>query len=298
MDINQIRYFLALAETLNFTRAAERCFVSQPALTQAIKRLEEEMGGELIHRDGRDTRLTELGRLLRTHFEQIEHTRQVVKDTAQAYVSGQSQELHIGLMCTIGPRFLGRFLNDFQLKYPHILLLLHDVPSSDMPELLRSGALDAAFSASHGEPRDDALRAVVLFEETMVVAFPQQHAFQKLETVPLSDVVHENYVDRLHCEFRDDFFAFCKDQSVKVNVVFRSQREDWIQGFIREGVGVSVMPEYSLLQPPLSYRPVSDPPLSRQVELLVADRDQHSEALNAFVEMVEQYPWKSMLESA
>jgi len=291
MDINQIRYFLALADTLNFTRAAEQCFVSQPALTQAIKRLEEELGGSLIHREGRDTRLTELGRLLRGHFEQIENTRQIVKKTAKAYVDGAMQELHVGLMCTIGPRIVGRFLNDFQTQHPHILLLLHDVPHCDIPELLRSGALDGAFGSSHNHKQNEALQTISLFDEPMVVAFSNQHPFSKRDTVSLIDIAHEKYVDRLNCEFRDDFHTFCKEQSIEANIIFRSQREDWIQDFIREGVGVSVLPEYSLLQPSLDYRPISEPSLSREVDFFVADRDNHSESLETFIEMAKGYPW-------
>ena len=82
MDFNQVRYFLAVSDTLNFTRAAELCHVSQPAPTQAIKRLEAELGGELIHRDGRYTELTALGKTLRGHFQQIDRTRQLVRAQA------------------------------------------------------------------------------------------------------------------------------------------------------------------------------------------------------------------------
>ena len=74
MDFSQVRYFLTLTETLNFTRAAEQCHVTQPSLTQSIRRLEDELGGDLIHRDGRNTRLTGLGRTLREHFQKIEQT--------------------------------------------------------------------------------------------------------------------------------------------------------------------------------------------------------------------------------
>lgn len=291
MDINQIRYFLALADTLNFTRAAEQCFVSQPALTQAVKRLEDELGGSLIYREGRDTRLSELGRLLRGQFEQIEQTRQAVKKTAESYVDGSVQELHIGLMCTIGPRIVGRFLNDFQTQYPNILLLLHDVPHGDIPELLRSGALDCAFGSSHHHQQNIALQTISLFDEQIVVAFPDEHSFSKQETVPMIDVVKEAYVDRLNCEFRDDFFAFCKEHAIEPNIIFRSQREDWIQDFIRNGVGVSLSPEYSLLLPPLDYRPVSEPSQTREVDFFVANRDRYSECLNLLIDRVKDYPW-------
>ncbi|WP_170766709.1 LysR family transcriptional regulator, partial [Ruegeria lacuscaerulensis] len=123
MDFNQIRYFLALAETLNFTRAAEQCYVSQPALTQAIKRLETELGGDLVVRDGRFTELTELGKSLRGHFQQIDQTRHLVRSTAKAVTSGEVAELNIGLMCTIGPGVLSGMLDAFRMEHPMISIV-------------------------------------------------------------------------------------------------------------------------------------------------------------------------------
>ena len=127
MDFNQVRYFLALSDTLNFTRAAERCSVSQPALTQAIKRLEDELGGQLITREGVDSELTNLGRSLRDHFLQIEHTRQLVKATAQSIASGTTAELNIGIMCTVGAEVISQAIAHFRAKHPGITLVLHDV---------------------------------------------------------------------------------------------------------------------------------------------------------------------------
>lgn len=127
MDFNQVRYFLALADTLNFTRAAEKCYVSQPALTQAIKRLENELGGELIDRDGKHTELTEMGKSLRRHFEQIDQIRHLVRTTAKAITSGEVAELNIGVMCTIGPRVIAKMLDDFHMQHPKVPIVLHDV---------------------------------------------------------------------------------------------------------------------------------------------------------------------------
>ena len=290
MDFNQVRYFLALANTLNFTRAAEQCYVSQPALTQAIKRLEVELGGELIHRDGRYTELTVLGKSLREHFEQIDRTRHLVRTTAKAVTSGEVAELNIGLMCTIGPRALAGLLDAFQMQHPMVSLVLHDVTPGSISDLLLSGALDGAFCARHGPPHDQ-LRYVELFEETMVVAFPPDHAFAELDVVPLRAVATQRYVDRLHCEFRQEFLEFCEEEDFELDVVFRSQREDWIQSLIRDGVGVSVIPQYSLLRPELDFRPIADPMLSRRVEFAVVDQPEVTEALAMLMEQLENHDW-------
>ena len=138
MDFNQIRYFLALANTLNFTRAAEQCYVTQPALTQAIKRLETELGGELISRHGREMELTELGKSLRNHFEQIDRTRHMVRSTAKAVINGEISELNIGIMCTVGPHKISGLLDEFQMNHPMVTLILHDVVPSSIPEIGRA----------------------------------------------------------------------------------------------------------------------------------------------------------------
>nr|WP_254436090.1 LysR family transcriptional regulator [Ruegeria arenilitoris] len=290
VDFNQIRYFLALADTLNFTRAAEQCFVSQPALTQAIKRLETELGGELIHRDGRDNELTELGRSLRAHFEQIDRTRHMVRATAKAVNAGEIAELNIGLMCTVGPGVLAPMLDEFRVTYPMVSILLHDVAPASIPELLLSGALDGAFCARHGPPHPQ-LDYVELFEEPMVIAFPSEHPFSKLDTVPLRDIAKQQYVERLHCEFREEVLEFYKELDLELEVAFRSQREDWIQGLVRDGVGVCCIPRYSLLRPELEHRPIVEPTLSRKVSFATVGQSTPSPALKALAELAEAHEW-------
>ena len=290
MDFNQVRYFLALADTLNFTRAAEQCYVSQPALTQAIKRLEAELGGELIRRDGRYTELTDLGKSLRGHFEQIDRTRHLVRLTAKAVTSGEIAELNIGVMCTIGPRVLAGMLDAFQKRHPMVSIVLHDVTPKSIPDLLISGALDGVFCGRHGPPHPQ-LRYVELFEEAMVIAFPAGHEFAKMDTVPLRAIAGQRYVERLHCEFRQEVLELYKEEDLELEVVFRSQREDWIQSLVRDGMGVCCIPQYSLLRPELDHRPIVDPVLSRKVEFAVVDQAQIATALDMLIEQASNHDW-------
>ena len=157
MKFNQIRYFLAVADTLNFTNAAEACAVSQPALSKAIRYLEETLGGELFSRNAQRVELTEFGRTMRVHFERIEDNRR---------------------------------------------------------KALEAAKLDQRF------------QVLDLFGETMVVAFASGHRFGDFDEVSLTEIVKEPYLDRLHCEFRDDFLAFTKGSGLELDVVMRSERED------------------------------------------------------------------------
>lgn len=290
MDFNQIRYFLALTDSLNFSRAAEQCFVSQPALTQAIKRLESELGGELINRDGVNTQLTELGKSLRGHFDQIERTRHLVKNTAKAITTGEIAELNIGIMCTIGSRLISGMLLEFKMLYPKVTVVLHDITSESIPSMLLSGTLDSVFCTHRGSPHPD-LHFIDLYEEAMIIAFPQNHEFAQLDVVPLKEVARQPYIDRLHCEFRQEISEFYDDHNLETNISCQSQREDWIQDLIREGIGVSVIPQYSLLHSDIDYRSIVDPVLSRAIKLATADQTQSSPAQNSFIELAQNYTW-------
>ncbi|WHI49636.1 LysR family transcriptional regulator [Microbulbifer sp. MLAF003] len=293
MDFKQVSYFLALADTLNFTRAAEQCHVSQPALTQGIKKLEEELGGNLVHREGRYIELTELGRSLRSNFEQIDHTRQLVNLTARAITAGESGELNIGIMCTIGPQALVGMLGQFRLNNPQISVVIHDVAPPALGELLLTGNLDAVFclpqSVAHSR-----IRFLKLFQEPLVLACPPNHNFLSRKSISISDLANQPYVERLHCEFRQKGQVFNREQDLELDIVFRSEREDWIQCLIREGAGVSVIPLYSLIKPELDYLPMTDPPLSRTVGLATTNNSVLSPALEKFIAATSGYDWSSL----
>jgi len=294
MDFNQIRYFLALADTLNFTSAAEHCHVTQPGLTNAIKKLEDELGGALIHRDGRNTRLTELGKTLRAQFENIDSLKRQIKSAANLFRSGKTAEINVGIMCTIGPGVLSGFLDSFQEEHPGLTLYLHDVPASSMPNLLKSGALDVGFYGRNGA-KQPSLDYAALFAEDMIVAFPADHPFAERNTVRLIDIAHERYLDRLGCEFRNAFLTFVEEHQVELDVAFASEREDWIQVMIQTGVGVGIMPRYSVPASGLSFRPISEPTLNRSVDLVVAKTRASNDVIDALIAKASAYDWQAAL---
>src|SRR3954452_10470136 len=110
MNLSQVRYFLSLAETLNFSKAAALSNISQPALTRAIQKLEEEIGGTLVYRDGKDTRLTSLGRELRDEFAAIAEAADRIRAAVDNRVLGRRETLNLGLGHSIGPSPISGFL--------------------------------------------------------------------------------------------------------------------------------------------------------------------------------------------
>ena len=290
MEFSQIRYFLSAAETLNFTRAAERCNVSQPALTRAIKKLEDDLGGALFRRERSNTHLTDLGRVMREHLGRVDASSQDAVVAARRLLSLEKAPLNVGIMCTIGPKQTVPFLADFQLQQPGIDMNLHDVTPKNMTDGLLSGELDCAFL---GLPMviPERFDTVKLYDERMVTIFPPDHRFISMNAVSLSDIAGENYLDRLNCEFRSSFFALLDDLQIDVSVRYKSEREEWIQNMAMQGMGICLIPEYSVSVSGLPCRPVIDPEITRSVEIVTVAGHQRSPALQEFIHSASKYVW-------
>jgi DNA-binding transcriptional LysR family regulator len=290
MELQQIRYFLAAAETLNFTRAAERCAITQPALTRAIQKLEAELGGPLFRRERNHTHLTELGRVMRDRLTVVSDQAAAAKSAARQVLNLDKAVLNFGVMCTIGPARLIPFLARFQERHPGIEISLHETTPDLLTEGLMSGALDVALL---GLPTKlhERFDSTPLYRERMVVAFPPRHRFAAMKEVPLSDFDGERYLDRLNCEFRSIWFDLIEARGIDLNVRYRSEREDWIQTMVQAGMGVSLVPEHSLMLEGLQYRVTTDPMLERAVEVVTVAGRRHSPALAAFLAACKTEVW-------
>jgi LysR family transcriptional regulator, hydrogen peroxide-inducible genes activator len=200
MEMHQIRYFLAVAEHLNFTRAAEACNVSQPSLTRAIKALEDELGGALFHRERNQTHLTELGRSVHPNLAQVFAQTEAAKMLAKDMRTLKAAPLGLGVMCTIGPVRLVEMIRSFHRRHPGVDLTLRDGTGTALQRMLLEGELDAAIYGLPGE-LDERLHARPLFTERFMVTVAPGHRFERLNAVPLRELAGERYLNRANCEF-------------------------------------------------------------------------------------------------
>ncbi len=290
MEMHQIRYFLAVAETLNFTKAAEQCNVTQPALSRAIQQLEQEVGGLLLRRERTLTHLTDLGRLMRPYLEQILRQADEAKQQAKGFLKLEMAELRLGVLSSIGPLNFTSFLGGFHHRHPGIRLIITEGSPQRLVELLQQGELEVAIMAQPVE-FPDRFDAEPLYEERFMVAFPPGHEFAKLKGIRLTDMDGQAYVRRLACEYRAFIADRLKEKGSNINVVYQSEREDWVQTMIVAGLGVSSMPEYSPVLPGLMTRPYVDPEIKRTVSLVSVSGRRHSPALAAFVKAVKSFEW-------
>jgi len=266
MEMHQIRYFLAVCDHGSFTRAAQFVYVSQPSLTQAIKKLEEELGGELFMRDRSGCLLTPLGRLVEPNLRKILRDTLTTKAEAIRFTRLNNIPLRIGLMSTIGAQRLSPFLARYQHEYPNIELELLVNCEPELLKQLESGLLDIVISApTHllGQP----YQSILLYEERYVVAFSNMHRFNHLTKIDLKDLLPESYLDRLNCELREQLKDICQDRKIDLYATYRSNSEEWILHMVRAGIGVALMPEYTLPKnaDDVKFRYLSEPEINRRV---------------------------------
>ncbi len=290
MEMQQVRYFVALAKTLNFTRAAEACNVTQPALTRAIQQLEHELGGPLFNRERGNSHLTELGRIMLPYLEGVDEQTRAAKDAAKAVRGLKKIKLKIGVMCTIGPQLVAGLLPRFQANNPDVGIEIIDDGAPQMIERLEKGDLEIAIVGGH-EALPDTLHQLPIFAEKFVILLPPNHPLSAKSAVQASDLHEMPYVSRSQCEVfryvRDDL----KNRGIEPRIVFRSPRDDWVQGMIKAGLGFGFFPESSVTSPDVVVRPLIDPEYHRTVFLATVRGRPHSPAVGAFIREARYHDW-------
>ncbi len=287
--MHQIRYFLSVCQTLNFTRAAEQCHVAQPSLTRAIQKLEEELGGPLFHRERNHTHLTALGRLVQPYLEQAFATASQAKAEAQNFGRAGHVPLTLGVMCTIGPRRLVPLMNKLSDRLPHQEVRLRERNGQSLVEDLVEGGLEVALLGLPDYP--DRVRFERLYSERYVIAFPPGHRFEALTAVPVSEMNGEDYLRRVNCEYPQYFAEQAGEWTCQLNVRYESEREDWIQAMVLAGMGCSVMPEFMPLFPGICTRIITEPELSREIGIATVPGRRFSPGVDAFVRIARSHDW-------
>ena len=292
MEMHQIRYFLAVCDTLNFTRASEICNVTQPALTRAIQKLEQELGGLLLRRERNRTHLTEFGLVMKPHLEDVLRNTQAATTTAKSLLKLEDAPLNLGVMCTIGPLRCVGLLAQFRKDHPGIEASLHEGVPMELSQLLIQGKLDLAIMA---QPKgfEESFTVEPLYRERFVVAFPPGHRFQRMNAVKTVDCGGESYLMRMNCEYANHWDEFLTANRVDLQEVYRSEREDWIQTMVMAGMGICFVPEFSTVVAGLHTRPLIEPEVWREVSLVTMPGRRFSPAVAAFVKAVRQYRWQS-----
>ena len=289
MEMHQVRYFLAVCETKNFTRAAGRCRVSQPALTTSIKKLEEELGEALFHRDRAGATLTSLGRQLYPRFQRMAAESASIGVVADNHRRLKQVPLRLGVLATVGPARVAHYLAGFRGRAPGVELELHIGRHDELVGKLEELELDVLISNTSDVAPEWAV-VVPLYTERYAVLLPPGHRLGARASVKLSDLVDEPYVDRLACEMREQVAAACASHRFDLYASHRTEREEWVQSLVQAGLGFAFMPEYSILPGETITRPLIEPALARTISMLRNSERAPTPAAKLF--------WQSLLGKA
>lgn len=289
MQTHELRYFLATARLLNFTKAAEQCGVSQPALTRAIKKLEGELGGALFLRLPGNVELTRLGQALVPQFEEIEQRLEAVRRQAEAMSAQQSSVLRLGVMCTVGPGHVVEVLKSLRTRTPSLDVTIVDAKASDVVRLLVGDEIDLGITAQPVLPDEVAHES--LFDEQYVVAIPEGHRLCSNREIAFSELQGVEYLERRSCEFDEHFEAAHRDWPFDFNTVYSSEREDWIQALIASGHGCAIVPEGMSCASGIEKRILVSPRVTRAVSLIYLRGRQLSPIAMQFLRLMKSYRW-------
>jgi len=291
MEIHQVRYFLAVCEFLNFTRAAEKCHVTQPSLTRAIQLLEKEFGGYLFRRERSKIRLTELGRMVQPYLQQAWEQAQTAKRQARDYASKAPTQLNLSIMCTIAPRLFIPMFTRFRTTHPDIKLDLIDGTAQSIEEQLIDAKAAAAIYCRPDRAPDPRLNYLPLFREQMMIVLSLGHRLSARESIEIEDLSGERYVQRSFCEFNDMVDSVFDQRGIDCETVYRSDRDDWVLAMIASSFGFGFFPKFSIANPDVVARPLVNPEFWREVSLTTVKGRPYSRAVGALVHEAMRSTW-------
>ena len=267
MEMNQVRYFLAVCEHRNFTHAASASNVSQPSLTTAIKKLEDELGGALFIRDRAGCRLTPLGQLMKPRLERIHKETREAKAEAIRHTRLERVPISLGLGETIGNSKIAAAVERFRERLPQAEIELIVGPTDELLAKLRDGQMDIVVAATDANP--DLYRIDYLYSEEYRVVVKKDHDLTKLNAVTLGDLAKTTMLDRPNCEMRDTLHATCSDLGHSLYASCRSNRVDWLIDLARQGSGAVILPETAIPRDAaLTTMPIKNMDIKRDVVAL------------------------------
>ncbi|MGE0385843.1 MAG: LysR substrate-binding domain-containing protein [Gammaproteobacteria bacterium] len=300
MNLNELRYAIAVAQERNFRRAAERCFVTQPALSLAIKKLEEELGVRIFERGHAEITVTPIGTRI------VEQARRVVEEAAQVKVIAQQGRdqlagpLRLGIIPTVGPYLLPALVPALHARAPRMPLEVEETLTANLDGLLRNGRVDAAILALPYEAPGVLTQA--LYDEPFSVVVPADHPWARRAAVKASELDGQRVLllPSGHC-FSDQIVATCQNLQRPAADPLQGNSLETIRNMVASGLGITVLPCSANLpryrSPLLKVVPFRPPAPTRRIAVAWRRGFARPQALEALIEAVRaaKIPCLSML---
>lgn len=265
MELQQLKYVCAVADTGSFSRAAEQCEVAQPSLSQQIRKLEDDLGTRLFDRLGRGIRVTEAGRAFLPHARSILGQLEEARSSVLEKSADARGSISVGVIPTIAPYLMPRFASTFASQYPQAKLRIVEDKTPDLIESLRSLSIDLAILAL--PLRQKEFQLFPILSEPLYAVLPVNHPRAGAKSIALRDLRTESFVILRdgHC-FRDLSISACSRARIAPRIAFESDQFSSVLGLVAAGIGVSIAPEMALdPNAGCAYLPLSDPRATRTI---------------------------------
>ena len=283
--MHQIRYFLAVSRTLNFTRAAEECHVAQPSLTRAIKLLEEEFGAELFRRERKYTHLTEFGNRMLPFLRQAFESASAAKSVARAIRNGAVAPLVIALARAIDATVLVRALGELTRAFPGLELRFQRGSQAEIMEALKKGDVEVAV-AEPEEERWERLDSWPLFSEPLLLLVSQDHKFANRSSIDPASLAEQRFLRRRYCDASERAMQFMRDNNVPIARSHEVVADDDLMKMVDANLGIALLPASTVAPSTLKRAPIEGFPFERVVMLHAVAGRQRSPAAAAFIRMM------------
>jgi LysR family hydrogen peroxide-inducible transcriptional activator len=306
MTLTELRYIVAVARERHFGRAAQSCFVSQPTLSIAIKKLEDELGIALFERGGQEIAVTEIGERVVEQAQRVLEEADTIKRLAGEHQNELVGPLKLGVIFTIGPYLLPKLIPALRALAPDMPLFIEENYTARLSEMLKRGEVDAIIVA---DPFDEAgTVAWPLYDEPFVVATPKGHPWESLEQVEPCQLAEQSVLllTQGNC-FRDQVLQACSELASRQNgsgglaSTLQGSSLNTIRHMVASGMGITVMPSTSVSSadaPLLTVRPFTEPAPNRRVLLVTRKQFFRRKAIDTLQQAVFQsgLPGVAMLE--
>ena len=243
MELRHLHYFIAVAEELNFSRAADRLHMAQPPLSQQIRQLEEELGFQLFHRTKRRVQLTEPGKTFLAEAQQVLQSLDQAIQIGRQASRGEVGQLTIGFVSSAAYNILPPILKSFRRQVPGVLLELQELTTREQLQALLDGKLDVGFARPPVEAPE--LATAVIFREPLMVALPESHALRKRVKVPVRSLVNEPFIlfpRAVAPGLYDPIISLCLKAGFSPRVVQEAIQMQTIVSLVAAEMGVAIVP--------------------------------------------------------
>jgi DNA-binding transcriptional LysR family regulator len=292
MELHQARYFVAVSRLLNFTRAAEQCNVTQPALTKAIQKLEFELGGELVHRERQLTQLTDLGKLVLPTLERLVAAVDSARSIAREYQRKDNAPLKIGLTPCVSSNLLVAPLAEIARHVPGIEVEIREESADRLLKLLFDGDISADIAADAAE-LPERINHWDLFEDHFVLLAARNNPLASMDRVPMSALTDAVWLERTGCDLTRKFRDIISTGGKSPKISHRSRHENHLQHMVEAGLGIMVASAHMPRLPTLGARRIQDDPMRWTVSLLVIAGRRYTPALDAFIKVARLRDWRA-----